>query len=82
MPYDRLATLTTDDTFNFSDKEANGFTSGDGVEPADWEENYDAGIGSSSGGGIADIEFFFGDPDDVPLIDPTPDTTFDFDFIA
>ena len=36
----------------------------------------------SDSGGIADVEFFFADADDVPLSDTPIDTTFGDDFIA
>lgn len=63
----------TEDSFDFS-----------GIDPDTTDATADLLIPYfevSMGGtvdGIADIEFFYGNPDDVPLLD----TTFDGDFIA
>ena len=75
--------LPADDTFVFSDKEANGSTSSAGVHLADWDANYGTGIGSSSDSdepglaGVtiyADVNFNGTLDDDVPV---SPSTVFD-----
>ncbi len=89
MPYTELRDnreplASTEDTFDFSNSnetvDANMDSTVQLSRPLLIIAEDVEGDGESEG--IADIEFFFGDPDDIPLGDTPIDTNFGDDFIA
>ena len=66
-----------DDTFDFS-----GINTDDETDTSGLLIDYFEVDSPTSSESEADIRFFFGDPDDVPLGYTPTDTTFDYDFIA
>ena len=65
------------DSFDFSDSNPD-----DGVPAATLLLPYFEVSTSGDYDEQIEVEYFFGNPDDVPLAEPTPSTTFDDDFIA
>jgi hypothetical protein len=81
MP-NKLAYLTTDDTFDFSNSNETVDANMDSTVQLSRPLLIVAEDVEGESGGIADIEYFFGNPFDIPLADTPTDTTFGDDFIA